>query len=106
MNLNKKLDLLKKSSDDCLKYSQDIEAKFLDWLELVCEVHQVTAAKEERTSIDQQETEIKIAGLSIEAELTGKSLADTEEAAKTMKENMVKSREIFEKAADAVPGRK
>ena len=103
--LNNKLDALKTDSDDCLRYAQDIESKFKDWLELVCEVHQVTVAKEEKTSIDQQDNEIKIAGVSIESELTEKSLKNAEESAKIMKENMVKSREMFEKAADAVPGR-
>lgn len=50
--LNKKLDLIKDQSDLCLHYAQDIEKKFIEWLKLVCEVHQVTAAKEEKSSID------------------------------------------------------
>jgi hypothetical protein len=105
MQLDDNIENLKEGSDKCLKYAQDIENKFKSWLELVCEVHQVTVAKDEKTSIVQKETEIKIGGVNIEAELTDKAASDAEQAAKDMKENMVKSREMFEKAADAIPSR-
>ncbi|CAI7565821.1 unnamed protein product [Penicillium glandicola] len=103
MALNKKLNLIKDQSDNCLQYAKDIEAKFVEWLLLVCEVHQVTVAKEERTSIDQVKNSITLAGVEIEASLTENSVKHAEEAANTMKENMVQSRDMFRKAADAIP---
>jgi hypothetical protein len=106
MAINDKLTLLKNGSDDCLKYAQDIEKKFTEWLQLVCEVHQVTVAKEDKVSLGQQQAEIKIGGITLEAELTQSSLDHANEAAKTLKENLDTSKRLFEKAADAVPGRK
>lgn len=105
MALNKKLNLIKDQSDNCLRYAQDIEKKFVEWLQLVCEVHQVTVAKEERTSIDQVKNSITLAGVEIEASLTENSVKHAEEAASTLKDNMVQSREMFKKAADAIPTR-
>lgn len=106
MALNKKLSLIKDQSDMCLVYSQDMEKKFIEWLKLVCEVHQVTVAKEEKTSIDQVKNSIQLAGVEIEAELTETAVHHAEDAANTLKENMVQARKTFEKAADAIPGRK
>jgi uncharacterized protein YbaP (TraB family) len=105
MNLNKKLVLVKEGSDNALRYSLDIENKFKDWLELVCEVHQVTVAKEEQTSMDEKDNSIKLEGLSIESELTETSLHHADEAAKTMKDNMDSAKKMFEQAADKIPGR-
>ncbi|KAF3940749.1 hypothetical protein ABW19_dt0206211 [Dactylella cylindrospora] len=102
--LNNNLQLLKSGSDDCLRYATDVEQEFKKWLALVCELHQVTVAKEEKTTQDQIETDIKIAGVSVQAELADTSLKHADEAAKTMKDNLESSRKQFEKAADAVPG--
>lgn len=100
-----KLRLLKDGSDDCLRYAQGIEEEFNNWLLLVCELHQVTVAKEGKTDEAQEENENKIVGLKVEAECTESTLKSTDEMAKTLKENLDSSRKLFEKAAKALPGR-
>ena len=105
MNLNKQLNAVKSDSDRCLAYSQDIEKKFTEWLQLVCELHQVALAKEEKTKMDEDANNTTLAGVELKAELTKTSLNNAAEAAKTMKENMVASRQVFEKAADKIPSR-
>jgi hypothetical protein len=103
--LNNKLSLVKNCSDDCLRYARTIEEAFEKWLELVCEVHQVTVAKEDQTSIAQQKNEVLMSGIRIEAEMTESSLKNAKETAKEMKEQMVQSRKLFEEAVHSVPGR-
>jgi hypothetical protein len=102
-NFNNKIALIKEGTDKALQYSQDIENKFKHWLELVCEVHEVAVAKEERTSVDQKESSIKLQGLSVDAELWEMSLKEAQDAAKTMEENMDSKKKMFEKAADEIP---
>ena len=106
MNVEKKLNALKRGSDDCLRYAQDIEAKFNDWLELVCEVHQVTAAKEGNAVNHQQDIVEEFQKMSIRAEQTQSSLKSAEEQAKIMRDTMESSKKTFEMAADAIPDRK
>ncbi|KAF8892585.1 hypothetical protein BD779DRAFT_1661291 [Infundibulicybe gibba] len=102
--LNNKLELLKEGSNDCLGYAQAIEDEFKRWLLLVCELHQVSAAKEDKVEIAEQETNNKIAGVKIEAELTELNLTHAQDAAKTLKANLDDAKKLYEKAADAVPG--
>lgn len=52
--LSNKLQLLKRGSDDCLCYAQGIEEEFQKWLDLVCELHQATVAKEGKTDEAQE----------------------------------------------------
>lgn len=70
------------------------------------EVHQCCAAKEDQAGGAAKDAEISIAGLTIEEELTSKSAAEAEEAAKAMKKNMDDAKKLAEKAAKAVPSRK
>jgi phosphatidate phosphatase PAH1 len=100
-----KLRLLKDGSDDCLRYAQGIEEEFNNWLLLVCELHQVTVAKEGKTDEAQEENETKIGSLKVKAECTESTLKSTNDMAKTLKKTLDSSRKSFEKAANALPGR-
>lgn len=105
MNLDKQLAAVKSDSDRCLRCATAMEVKFKDWLELVCELHQVTLAKEEKTAIDEQTNNATLAGVELKAELMKTSVDNAAEAAKIMKDNMKATRKVFEKAADKIPSR-
>lgn len=105
MNLDKQLAAVKSDSDRCLRCATAMEDKFKDWLELVCELHQVTLAKEEKTAMDEQANNATLAGVELKAELTKTSVDNAAEAAKIMKDNMKATRKVFEKAADKIPSR-
>jgi hypothetical protein len=100
-----KLQLLKNGSDDCLRYAQGIEQEFKNWLHLVCELHQVTVAKEGKNAEAQEANETDIGGLKIEAELQENHLRFNEEWAQNLKEDLDFDRTMFLEAAAALPGR-
>ncbi|KZT01678.1 uncharacterized protein LAESUDRAFT_663435 [Laetiporus sulphureus 93-53] len=101
--LKDKLQLMKDGSNACLDYARTIERAFNDWLDIVRELYEVTVSKEEKISLAHYEHKVDIDGVSLEAELTQTDLSHAQETAKDLKKQLDESREMFKKAADAMP---
>lgn len=100
------LELMGAGAKDCKMYATKIEDKFHFWLELVCEVHMVTVAKEEQTAAGQNNNNAKLAEKSIEVKLRREEVTGAKAFAEEMKEQMQDAQRIFEKTADNMPTRK
>lgn len=74
-SLNDAISNLKHGSDDCLRYAQKVEAEFVAWLNVVCELHEVTVAVEDQSGLAEQEAMDNIQGLEIEQSLTAERRA-------------------------------
>lgn len=101
--LDNKLNQLRRLSDSCLKYADETEKGFDDWLLVVTEFHTASVQKHGTTEADAEASSSARLQAEIEATYKDKEIASAEKAANVMLQSLNKAEAAFQKANDDVP---
>ncbi|KAI5839417.1 hypothetical protein DFP73DRAFT_501746 [Morchella snyderi] len=101
LKLNMKM--LKRSADDCAATALAMDEKFSDWLNYVCELHEVTIENESTTKAKQHANEVQLMAKQCQYEMTEEARSAAAEAVDTLKDTLRTSQQAYQQASDNYP---